>query len=257
MTRNMDQVRDFYNNFLDSRMLNYRLYGNPRIDKAVELIGQYTQGNSNILDIGCGIGLVSEKIAAKVKDGHVWACDIANNNIEYAKKTVSDKKITFFTVDIINEFAIVEKIVQQPINLISMVDVIEHLPPNNYESLFTNFNRITTDDAVVVLTYPSPEYQAYLHQYNPEELQVIDETIEIYNLIKWAATGNFKLQYFLYPNLDRKNQYVHCVLSKDLSYDEAVNVSLFEGLKRIGVKVKNKALMPFLKYKYIDKPFNK
>jgi hypothetical protein len=50
---------------------------------------------------------------------------------------------------------------------------------------------------------------------------------------------------------------VHCVLSKDLSYDEAVNVSLFEGLKRIGVKVKNKALMPFLKYKYIDKPFNK
>lgn len=256
MTKKVGQVQDFYNEFLDTRMLSYRLYGNPRIDKAVELIGQYTQPNSTVLDIGCGIGLVSEKIAVKVKQGHVWACDIADKNIEYAQQTVFDEKITFFRVDIINEFDQVEKTVQPPINLVSMVDVIEHLPPHHYEEFFTNLCRITANDAVVVLTYPSPEYQRYLHQYNPAELQVIDETIEISDLIQWAAKGNFKLKYFSYPDLDRKHQYIHCVFAKDLVYDETPRISLAETIKRYGIKARNKIMMPILKYKYIKKPFN-
>ncbi|BDM81691.1 class I SAM-dependent methyltransferase [Acaryochloris marina] len=256
MTNNVEQVRNYYNEFRDTRMLSYRLYGNPRIDKAVELIGQYTRPDSKVLDIGCGIGLVSEKIGAKIKTGHVWACDIADQNIAYAQQTVIDENITFLKVDIINEFKKIEDTIQKPVDLVSMVDVIEHLPPNHYETFFSNLGRVTAGDAVVVLTYPSPEYQRYLHLHNPDELQVIDETIEIGDLIQWAAHGNFKLQYFSYPDLDRKNQYVHCVLAKDLAYDEVPRISFKEQVKRYGIKAKNKLIMPILKYKYIKKPFN-
>ena len=72
-----------------------------------------------------------------------------------------------------------------------MVDVIEHLPPESYGQLFSNLNQVTSNCAKLILTYPSPEYQLYLQQHDPQELQIIDEVIEIKTLIKFALQSGF------------------------------------------------------------------
>ncbi len=173
------EVKQFYDNFTDTRMLQYKLYGNPRIDKAVELISGYLTPDSNILDIGCGIGIVPEKLATQLQQGKILACDLGENNINYARKTVDSDKIEFFNVDVVENFEAIREKLAFSVDLVTMVDVIEHLPPDSYDELFNNLSQVTSERAKLILTYPSQEFQAYLRQHQPEELQIIDEVIKV------------------------------------------------------------------------------
>jgi 2-polyprenyl-3-methyl-5-hydroxy-6-metoxy-1,4-benzoquinol methylase len=195
---NSTQVKQFYDNFTNTRMLEYKLNGNRRIDKAVKFISGYLNPNSNILDIGCGIGLVPEQLATKLKQGKILACDLGENNINYARKNIKSDKIEFFQVNVIENFELIRNKLIAPIDLVTMVDVIEHLPPDSYEGLFNNLNQITSDRSKIILTYPSPQYQIYLQQNNPEELQIIDKVIEISSLMPLALKYGFHLEYFAY-----------------------------------------------------------
>jgi trans-aconitate 2-methyltransferase len=74
-------VREYYDDFLRSRMVNYRLYGNLRLDRAAERILPFVGTDSKVLDIGCGIGIVTSKVAARASRGHVWGIDMTAQRI--------------------------------------------------------------------------------------------------------------------------------------------------------------------------------
>lgn len=244
------EVKEFYDNFTNTRMLEYKLYGNPRIDKAVKLITNYLTPNSNILDLGCGIGLVPEQLATKLKNGQILACDLGENNINYACKTIRSDKIKFFQVDIIKNFELIRDRLTSPVDLVTIVDAIEHLPPDSYEKLFNNLSQVTSDRAKLILTYPSPEYQIYLQQHNPKELQIIDEVIEIDSLIPLALKSGFYLEYFTYIDIWKKNQYIHCVFGKKLPCTPVARSVLSKKIQRKVRHYKTKYLLPFFKAKY-------
>jgi trans-aconitate 2-methyltransferase len=246
------EVKQFYDNFTDTRMLQYKLYGNPRIDKAVQLITSYLTPDSNILDIGCGIGIVPEQVAAKLQQGKILACDLSENNINYARKTVESDKIEFFNVNVVENFEAIRHKLTSPVDLVTMVDVIEHLPPDSYDQLFNNLSLVTGDRAKLILTYPSPEYQIYLQKNDPEELQIIDEVIEVNSLIKFALQYGFDLEYFTYIDVWKKNQYIHCVFSKQRPCIPLPPPSLIGKIQRKIQSYKSRLLLPFLKAKYLN-----
>lgn len=251
---NSTEVKQFYNEFTDTRMFQYKLYGNPRIDQAVSLITNYVESDSKILDIGCGIGIVAEQIAAQLKQGRILACDLAENNIKYARNTVDSEKIEFLNVNVVENFAAISTKLSEPVDLVTIVDVIEHLPPNSYEELFANLSQVSSDRAKIILTYPSPEYQIYLQQNEPEELQIIDEVVEISSLIQLARKSGFNLEYFSYIDVWQHNQYIHCVFAKQLSCipkEQSTLTKIKEKLKRY----KSKLLLPYLKAKYSKRSF--
>lgn len=253
------EVKQFYDNFTNSRMLKYKLYGNLRIDKAIKLITGYLTPNSNILDLGCGIGIVPEQLATKLKQGKILACDLGKNNTNYARKTIRSDKIEFFQVDLVENFELIRSKLTAPVELVTMVDVIEHLPPNSYEQLLNNLNQVMSDRAKLILTYPSPEYQVYLQQHNPKELQIIDEVIEINSLIQLARKSEFNLEYFTYIDVWKTNQYIHCVFGKQTPCTFITKVSHKEKRQRKIKHYKSKLLSPFLKAKYSEfsKPLGK
>ena len=251
---NSTEVKQFYDDFTETRMLQYKLYGNPRIDKAVELINRYATPDSNILDIGCGIGIVPEQVAGRLDKGKILACDLGSNNIEYARKTVSSDKIEFFNVNVVENFEAIKNKLSAKVDLITMVDVIEHLPADSYENLFSNLSQISKDNAKLVLTYPSPEYQIYLQQNEPEELQIIDEVIQIDRLLPLAIKYGFNLEYFAYLDIWRQNQYVHCVFGKQHPCQPMPGKSTLGKIKQKLKAYKSKAMLPFLKAKYITRP---
>jgi hypothetical protein len=64
----------------------------------------------------------------------------------------------------------------------------------------------------VILTFPSPEIQDYMAREKPSDVQVIDESIELADVL--GATS-LKPVYFSYCNIFGKNDYVHLVLAAD------------------------------------------
>jgi trans-aconitate 2-methyltransferase len=247
---NSTEVKQFYDEFTNSRMLQYKLYGNPRIDKAVELIAGYVAPDSNILDLGCGIGIVPEQIATKLKEGKILACDLGENNINCAQKMVNSERIEFLNVDLVENFETIRNKLTSTVDLVTMVDVIEHLPADSYDRLFSNLNQVTSDRAKLILTYPSPEYQVYLQQHQPEELQIIDEVIEINSLLPIAIKHGFALEYFNYISVWRENQYIHCVFGKQRTCDLITESGLSQKIQRQVKSYKIKVLRPFLQAKY-------
>lgn len=172
MTSNQD-IRNFYNEFTTSRMVSYRLYGNTRLTKAIKFIQEYIYPDSYVLDIGCGIGIISEAISKQLKQGYIWAYDISDNNIQYAKETIAAKNISFCSGNVINQFDEIKNTIHHPIDLVVMVDVIEHIPLSSHNALLENLSSVMSDTAYFVLTFPSPEYQVFLKENNPDEYKLL------------------------------------------------------------------------------------
>lgn len=212
-------VTEYYDEFCDSRAVRYRVSGNRRIDRAAELVSTYVEPESNVLEIGCGIGILTERIARRLKGGHVWACDISPASIEYAARTVRSKNISFFVGDAVRGFQAIADRIDRAIAVVTMVDVLEHLPRSTHTDLFCSIRRLMGPTSVLVLTYPSPQYQRYLHEFEPERLQIIDEIVELEDLLQAAGRAQLSLRLFSLQDVWRRNQYVHCVLQADASVD--------------------------------------
>lgn len=205
-------IRAFYDRFLRSRMLQYRLARNLRLQRALAFVQPHVAPDTLCLDIGCGIGIVTEAIARRASRGFVWACDLSADIVWYARQTVRDENVEFFVGDVLRDFDGLRARVSRPVSLVVMVDVLEHLPLPSHVTLFANLRSIVTEHAEIVLTHPSPAYQAHLRAHNPAELQIIDETVEPEHLLEASAAAGFYLKYYSLEDVRLPEQYVHCVL---------------------------------------------
>lgn len=210
------EIKSFYDDFLASKMLKYRINGgNLRLEKAAERVKQFVHTDSKVLDVGCGIGIVPEEVAEALPEGHVWACDISEKNIWYAKQTVDLPNVTFFAADIQREPEKAEQVVTAPVDVVSLIDVIEHIPQEEHRALFEALRGLSSESAKVVMTYPSPQYQRYLMEHDPDELQIIDQVIERDELLAAASAAGYKLLHYSSETVWKRNQYIHCVLQTD------------------------------------------
>lgn len=262
---NSDEIKSFYDDFLESRMLDYRIHGNLRIDRAAERVLEFVCPDSHVLDIGCGIGIVSERIAGSLKDGHVWGTDISDQNIWYARETVGQSHASFFTADITSNPEQVRSRVKVPLDVISLIDVIEHIPKGEHSDLFQFLQSLVGSRAFVVLTYPSPQYQRHLMAQNPEELQIIDQVIEREELLSVAETAGFFLRHYSLEDVWKQNQYVHCVLQSDPSLASPQGSSpnsgslFYRRLQSARTRIENRwdryVRIPYRKWRYVDRVF--
>jgi len=209
-----ESVRAFYNRFSVERSVDYAKNGNPRIDKALARILPLVREDSRVLEIGCGAGLVTEQIARLTTRGSIWACDISDGAIALARDRCKTGNVQFRALDVAACFEDLNAWLPLPLDLVVMVDVLEHIPLNQHEALFRNLASVTNPEATVVLTFPSADYQRYLRQQHPEELQIIDEIIELPHLHEVTAANGFALKHFSLENVWLPNQYAHCVLTR-------------------------------------------
>ena len=135
------------------------------------------------------------------------------------------------------------------------MDVIEHIPADQRPNLFANISRLATADASMVLTYPSPEYQQYLMEENPSELQLIDNVIDIQAILAETAPLDWKLKFFSYIDVWHYNQYVHAVFVRSLgsSPKPPEPSTLFQ---RIASRIDRAIFRPRRLKKYAEKPFS-
>lgn len=256
MERN--EVKEFYNEFLKSRMINYRLNSNPRLERAKVRILQEIKRTNKVLDIGCGIGIVTEQIANKASKGYVLGIDLSKENIWYSKKTINRKNLSFLECDIIEEFDKLNDNINGFMDIITMIDVIEHIPENCRQKLFQNINKISSSDVKLFLTYPSPGYQRYLIKNNPKELQIIDNIIELKTLIKETTSAGFEIVHYSLESIWRLHDYVHVILQKGEGDDMrkvSRKLTLTKKLLAKSKRITNLFIIPLKRRKYITNVF--
>jgi ubiquinone/menaquinone biosynthesis C-methylase UbiE len=255
-----EDIKDFYDDFLTSRMLDYRIKGNKRIDKAISRVSNYLNKGDKVLDVGCGIGLAAEKVSKIVGEkGKVWACDISNKNIWYAKKTVKKKNISFFVADLISEKELIEKaITPDSLDVIYLIDVIEHIPVNEHQHIFELFVKLLNKTGYLVLTYPSPQYQDYLKKNNSGDLQIIDQVIELDHLQDITSNCNLFLKHYSLEKVwEKHNQYVHCVFqtNNELRENDGNNTFSKKVTEKLKFQFKKSFIYPIRHQKYINSIF--
>src|SRR5450631_2039103 len=120
---------EFYDDFISYQInsgINDRIY---QLYKRLCRLG--ISSDTNILEIGCGIGTLTYLLSCKIKRGRIEAVDISKKSIEFAQSNLNRPNILFFAADIL-EF----KPGFSGFDFLLLFDVIEHIPEEDHITLF-------------------------------------------------------------------------------------------------------------------------
>lgn len=248
-----DEVTEFYDGFLEKTMVKYRLHPNLRIEAAIELVTPFVKPDSIIADVGCGIGIVSEAIARKEPSARVIGLDLSPENILYAQKTIDEPNATFIASSITRQFSDLRNAAGAPLDLICMIDVLEHIPEDDRATVLKDLADLAADDATFVLAYPSPEYQRHRTEHDPDILQIIDNVIEFDDLYKEIREAGWHLYEMRYRGVWVPDEYVYLVLKKQTPSDFE-KFYKFE-IRKLPSRLLHIATLPYKRWKYAKAPF--
>jgi trans-aconitate 2-methyltransferase len=205
------EVRKFYNSFAENYLFRDFLALNRRHMAITNLCDRYIPSDAQILEIGCGVGILSKHLQRLARK--IVSVDISDVNVSIASAFAHSPINDFYNIDVTENQANLEKYGQ--FETILLADVLEHIPPPKQALLFQSLESLLAKDGLIIITVPSPQYQEYLKRYSPEKLQVIDETITLEDLLSLTTLD---LLYFSYVDIWGSNQYLHVVLKKNLVY---------------------------------------
>lgn len=193
-----EEIKDFYEKF-SQNLIRDKIHPNPRHQKIRNYLKEIFEKYSfkNALEIGCGIGIISEFIADNVPE--VTGIDISEENIKFAKATV--KKVNFQCSDFLEFSTKVEY------DLITLFDVLEHIPKEIHQSVFRRINELSNSDTIIIITIPDPYHLSHVRKNNPEKLQIVDESIYFGEMISLFTENNLEVLKYEKYGIDYDNQY--------------------------------------------------
>lgn len=181
------EVSSFYDNFNLDRKGTYR---NLRHYKLInELFREGLSKKSRFLEIGCGSGPISEVIAKYLKNGRFLGMDISEECIKILNFKFSDYKNVDFTNSDLKDFTVEEKF-----DFILLADVLEHIPIEIHEEVFTHLSKFSNEKTKIIINIPSFELINWLKIHKPDELQIIDQALLSSHVISLANKNGFSLK---------------------------------------------------------------
>ncbi|MES2513901.1 MAG: class I SAM-dependent methyltransferase [Bacteroidota bacterium] len=206
-----EQVKEYYDTFKDHQKklgINIR---HRTIFKNLKKNG--LKSNSNVLEIGCGIGTVSHLILKHISDGSFVGLDISSESIKMAQQFNAFHKKAEFFVDDMSNFTHKTKF-----DFVVFPDVLEHIPVEQHANIFKTISELTTPDATVLINIPEPNYLNWVRVNDPSKLQIIDQSLSMQELLNNAYPYGFKLYsmnpYSLHFDVD---DYLNIILKKDMA----------------------------------------
>lgn len=125
--------------------------------------------NSRVLEVGCGVGTLTQLVAAKTGAGQVLAVDISPKSVETARERLRKYKHVDFLVSDMTDFP-----TGKVFDCVVLPDVIEHIPFEQHAGLFETLSNALSPEGFVLINIPAPRFQEWLYVNQPEKLQAID-----------------------------------------------------------------------------------
>jgi len=181
-----EEVKGFYDNYTIHQ-------GKVGISTRQRIIAQNIKKigvskNSNILEVGCGIGTVSKLLIKMIPNGKFVGCDISPKSIEIAKKINPNSNAEFMVTDM-SDFSHNLKF-----DLVVFPDVLEHIPVEQHFNLFQHVAKNCSSNAKWYINIPEPNALNYTRKNHPELLQIIDQSLSMQDLLNNVYPHGFVVE---------------------------------------------------------------
>ncbi|MEM1209452.1 MAG: class I SAM-dependent methyltransferase [Planctomycetota bacterium] len=200
-------VKDYYDGFTGHLVLDF-VRSSPRLRAQYAFFEDaIPAGVERVLVVGCGTGEGAHHLATRAAtSAKVLAVDISPKNVEIAQALFPHPRIEYRVVDIT-----ADDFDAEPFDAIVFPDVYEHIPVDARAGLHAAIARLLRERGRVLLTVPSPAHQAMLKAAG-KGLQVVDETVELTDLTRFADDIGGHLKFFSLISVFNIGDYVHAVL---------------------------------------------
>lgn len=221
-----EQVEDFYNTYKEKQKkigVNIR---HRTIIKNLKALG--LKADSNVIEVGCGIGTVSGLIIKNIPAGKFTGVDISSESIALAKKLYPAANAEFLVSDMSN-FSHKTKF-----DFVVLPDVLEHIPVEQHNNLFRVLAEVTTKDATILINIPEPNCLNWIRKSHPEKLQIIDQSLSMQDLLNNCYPHGFKLFSMNSYSLQYvQPDYTSIVLKKNMTFNS------YERKSKVALGVEN------------------
>lgn len=198
-----ERAEAYYQRFSSERGLGDWVRPNRRHEQLKLLVRDLIRGQSNlrILDVGCGAGVLSDYLA---RYGRVTGTDFSRPAIEVAQTLARAHEFHAGRLE--------ELDLEGPFDLITLFDVIEHVPREDWGSLLSELRAKLDAEGRLVISSPHPNHTRWLRHARPELLQVIDEQVEPLDLMELARGLELDLVHYTTFDIASRRQYQLFVL---------------------------------------------
>ena len=208
-----NEISDFYDEYVQRQI---KTGANERLISLYKrLLNGGLNADSRVLELGCGVGIFTKLLAKKVKNGIIEAVDLSEKSVAVAKNELKDRNNIHFDVADVVKY--------QPKNsdfdMITLMDVIEHIPLEHHAELFANLAKIATEKTNILINIPNPQYIGYARINHPESLQVIDQEVELFTLMQHLEQSGLELIYFEKYGIWEQDDYHFMVIRKKRNFE--------------------------------------
>lgn len=219
-------VKKYYDDYIKEQ---YEIGVNDRIFLMYEkLQKQGLKSDSKVIELGCGIGVVTHLIRKTVTKGKIESIDLSPESIEFAKAKIKRGNIGFFAGDVTDY----QPKLQQ-VDFVTLFDVIEHIPVEFHEKLFLNVANMLSASGLLLINIPSPASINWDRRNAPEVLQIIDQEIPLSLITKNCDTAGLEVIKFESHSIWKEDDYHFMVIRKKKDYtNKTVQLSTTQKAKR-------------------------
>ncbi|MBN2579620.1 MAG: glycosyltransferase [Pirellulales bacterium] len=203
-------VRAYYDSFVRKLLADY--WGdNPRTAAALRHALRWIPEDARrILDVGCGLGWSTRELADHFPRAAILGVDLSPQLSDVARRLTTQGNVRFqagdFTAGIENNDARYDAAV--------LIDVYEHFPAADRPKVHGALARLLTDQALVILTFPTPRHQAMLRSRYPDRLQPVDEDVTFDDLQRLARDLGGETAFYREVDIWQKGDYGHAVIAR-------------------------------------------
>ena len=206
---------EFYDNFITYQIesgVNDRIYD---CYKRMKQLG--INSNTSVLEIGCGIGVLTYLLSRKIKNGVIESMDLSEKSVDYAKKHIKQKNVSFTASNI---FDFTPKTTE--FDFVTLFDVIEHVPLERHQELFTKISGWMHDKSTLLINLPNPEYILFDQKNQPEVLQEMDQAVFLNDLSATFNKIGLEIKSFETHSIWTKEDYHFFIIKKKSPFKEVL-----------------------------------
>lgn len=177
------EAKRFYEDFSPDVGTEDWLRPNDRHEQLKLIVGDLLgrRRGLDLLDVGCGAGVMSSYLG---RYGKVTAVDFSEAAIALARRLVPN--VTFLAGSL-------AAVPAGRFDVITMFDVLEHIPAAERPSLFGDLRERLADHGLLFISTPFPDYTAWRRERGDDDLQIIDELVTLPAVHAEAAAAGLQL----------------------------------------------------------------